>query len=55
MYQVFQHGMVLGTFPLFCDAWLFASLELSAWSTIKGPEGVWNVDPLYDPSKPTIH
>jgi hypothetical protein len=55
MYLVFQLGMVQHSFDMFVDAWLFASLELRSHSIIVGPDGRWRVDPLHDPSKPTIH
>lgn len=55
MYRVFQHGLIQASYDLFVDAWLFAVLELRSFSIIKGPDGEWHVDPLYDPSKPTVH
>jgi hypothetical protein len=47
-YQVKQQGQVLGTFPLFVDAWLFVVLDTAAtyYYVITDTEGeTWIVNP----------
>jgi hypothetical protein len=46
MYRVINQGKVVGNFQFFFDAWLHAFLELPVYSRIKGPDGVWTVNPL---------
>ena len=43
-YTVFQQGQAKRAFYYFFDAWLYA-FELSSWSRIRGPDGVWVVNP----------
>lgn len=46
-YQVQQRGQVLGTFPLFMDAWFFAALDNDSYSIIIDSDGYkWVVNPL---------
>lgn len=43
-YTVFHQGQAKQAFKFFFDAWLYA-LELPSYSRIRGPEGVWTVNP----------
>lgn len=44
-YTVFQQGQAKQAFHYFHEAWLYAFLELKSFSRIRGPDGVWKVDP----------
>lgn len=45
-YHVKQRSQVLGTFPLFVDAWLFVVLNTTSYCTIIDSEGdKWIVNP----------
>jgi hypothetical protein len=45
MYRVINQGKVVRSFQYFFDAWLYAFLDLPVFSRIKGPDGVWVVNP----------
>ena len=55
MYTVIQLGTVVGIFPHFFEAWLYASLDATGTCHIKGDHQQWIVHPLYDPSKRAVH
>jgi hypothetical protein len=44
-YTVFHQGQAKKAFHFFFDAWLYAFLELPSYSRIRGPDGVWTVNP----------
>lgn len=45
MYRVINQGKVVKSFRFFFDAWLCAFLDFPCYSRIKGPDGVWVVNP----------
>lgn len=46
MYRIINQGKVVGVFNYFFDAWLCAVVEFpSCYSRIRGPDGVWIVNP----------
>jgi len=45
-YQVIFQNRVVSTHYLFCDAWLEARLSYRHWTKIKGPEGIWIINPF---------
>jgi hypothetical protein len=45
MYRVINQGKVVGRFNYFFDAWLCAFLDFPIHSRIRGPDGVWVVNP----------
>jgi hypothetical protein len=44
-YQVIQKNKIIGSFRYFFDAWLYVYLELPCFARIKGPDGIWIVNP----------
>ena len=46
MYHVQQKDKIIGDFKIFADAWLYAKLELTTFSTIIGPDGFWKINPF---------
>lgn len=45
MYRVINQGKVVASFRTFVDAWLCAFLDFPSYSRIRGPDGVWVVNP----------
>jgi hypothetical protein len=45
MYKVIQQGRAIGEFQFFFEAWLYVYLELPCFARIRGPDGVWVVNP----------
>lgn len=45
MYTVFHQGRAKGCYDYFVDAWLYVYLELPSYARIRGPDGVWVVNP----------
>lgn len=45
MYRVINQGKVVAVFNYFIDAWLCAFLDFPVFSRIKGPDGIWTVNP----------
>lgn len=44
-YTVFHQGQAKQAFEYFFEAWLYAFMELPSWSRIRGPDGIWTVNP----------
>ncbi len=46
MYKVIHQGNVIGSYPLFVDAWLHIVLELKSFGKIVGPDKeTWIINP----------
>ncbi len=55
MYKVIQGEVTVAAFAFFSEAWAFARVDQKVYSLIVGHDGVWIVNPAYDPSKPIVN